>query len=860
MEYRLPTDVSPTHYNLTLLTDLPQHKFRGAVEIDLKVNAETSKIVLNTADLQLSDVSVTIPGGEEAFVPVSHSTDKINQRSTFVFPSTFAPGVSLRLFIMFEGRLGGNLIGYYEGTWEAEGKKNFYTVTQFEPTAARRAFPCWDEPALKATFVMSMISDNNSVNIFNTPAASEEPYTEANDVYDLLKDSSRHEWKITRFETSPLMSTYIVAYANGQFEYIESSFTSPISEKTRPIRVYASPSSIHQAKYALEVTGKVLPVYEELFDIEYPLPKLDTLVVQDLDAYAMENWGLITGRAGVYLLDPNTSNLQQKQAIVSNQVHEIAHMWFGNITTMEWWTYLYLNEELIIPVFPEWKLDSAFIVMHVHEAMMLDKKLSSHPVEVDCPDANKINQIFDSLSYSKAASVLRMLANHVGVEAFLKGVSIYLKAHLYGNSITSDLWDGIEEATAPGLPVITVTESDGVIYTVQDRFLQKGTKHDTDTIWNVPLNILTTDSEGKPAINNVVLKDRSNSYAVDTRKPFKLNARTFGYYRVLYTPERLRQIGIEAIKSDSIFDVRDRLGLVQDAFALAGAQLASLSSALDLLTIFKDTREYYVWASVSTALEALATVWWENEKVTNLLNAFRRFLFKPIVSELGYQYSAEEHPDISLLRTCAIVNASKGKDEEVITELRARFKRFQTTQDRSMIPEELQESIYIAAVEYGGEEEYLTMKGIIENPNTPTEQIAAIKAMCSVNDTKLGASTIEYMSTKARDQDVMQFIWGLMKNLRMKRQYIKHLKENYDAIYEKFKDGFGISGVIQTFGLLTTKEDYEDTKAFFADGKDISRYALSVPQVLDSIQESIVYIENSTDDLLDWLESWKKGQ
>lgn len=134
MEYRLPTDVSPTHYNLTLLTDLSQHKFRGAVEIDLKVNAETSKLVLNTADLQLSEVSVTIPGGEEAFVPVSQSTDKINQRATFVFPNTFATDVSLRLFIMFEGQLGGNLIGYYEGTWEAEGKKNFYTVTQFEVT------------------------------------------------------------------------------------------------------------------------------------------------------------------------------------------------------------------------------------------------------------------------------------------------------------------------------------------------------------------------------------------------------------------------------------------------------------------------------------------------------------------------------------------------------------------------------------------------------------------------------------------------------------------------------------------------------------------------------------------------------
>ncbi|KAF9077342.1 ERAP1-like C-terminal domain-containing protein [Rhodocollybia butyracea] len=475
--------------------------------------------------------------------------------------------------------------------------------------------------------------------------------------------------------------------------------------------------------------------------------------------------------------------------------------------------------------------------------MRIDDRLSSHPVEVDCPDANKINQIFDGLSYSKAASILRMLANHVGVEAFLKGVSIYLKAHLYGNSITSDLWEGVEEATGfdassfmdawiskPGFPVITVTESEGVILVVQDRFLHKGTKNDTDTIWHVPLNVLTVDSEGKPTVINIVLKEHANSYAVDTQQAFKLNARNFGYYQVLYAPERLRQIGIEAIKPGSIFDARDRLGLVQDAFALAGAQLASLSSALNLLTLFKDMREYCVWASISTALEVLADIWWESEVVINLLNAFRRFLFKPIVSELGYQYSANEHPDISLLRTCAIINASGAKDEEVISELRGRFKHFQETQDKSIIPDELQEPIYTAAVEHGGEEEYLAIKRILEDPKTPTEKVAAIKAMCSVGNAKLGRATIEYMSTKARDQDVTQFIRGLVKNPRTKRQYIKHFKENYDMIYERFKDGFAISGIIQALSILTTKEDYEDTKAFFADGKDISKYALSVPQ------------------------------
>ncbi|KAJ4000685.1 leucyl aminopeptidase [Lentinula boryana] len=890
MDYRLPTDVFPIHYDLTLLTNLGQHKFYGAVEIDLKVNADTSKIVLNVAELALSDVSVTIVGREEAFVPVSQSIDSIDQRATFIYPCTFTSGSLLKLLIAFQGKLTGSLIGYYEGTWEEGGQEHTYTVTQFEPTAARRAFPCWDEPFYKATFAMSMISASDTVNLFNTPAISEEPYEKADDVLGLLTHATSGEWKITHFEISPLMSTYLVAYATGQFEYLESSFTSPISGKQRPIRVYGTPASIHQARYTLEMTARVIPVYEQLFDIEYPLPKLDTLIIQDMDANAMENWGLITGRASHYLLDPNASNLQQKQAIVNIQFHEVAHMWFGNITTMEWWTYLYLNEgvpntistiyiDILIlsycRIFPEWKLDSAFIALHINDAMLLDNKLSSHPVEVDCPDANNINQIFDALSYSKAASVLRMLANHVGVDAFLNGVSKYLKAHLYGNSVTNDLWKGVEGATVgfdvagfmdayiskPGFPVIRVTESEGVLHIAQARFLQKEITDDSNIIWHVPLNILTIDSDGKPCIDKVVMKERSSSYSVNTNQPFKLNAGSFGYYRVMYSPERFRRIAIEAAKSNSMFDAGDRLGLVQDAFALAAAQLMNLSNALELLTIFKDVRDYYVWSSISTALFNLSTVWWEHTEIIDLLNDLRRFLFKPIVSKIGYEYSADEDPDVSLLRTCAITNASYAKDEEVVHELRRRFEQYQETRDKNLVPEELQGPIYTSAVRFGGEEEYLAIQRIVDNPRTPTEQLAAIGAMCSVDDPKLVVSTIEYMTTKARDQDVPHFVLELMKNPKIKRKYVEHFKKNYDGLYEKFKDGFSITVLIQRlFSPLTTKKDFEETKAFFEDGKDTSKYALTVLQSLDTIKENMVYIENSTDDLLSWLQEWKQSQ
>ncbi|KIK68755.1 hypothetical protein GYMLUDRAFT_256415 [Collybiopsis luxurians FD-317 M1] len=377
---------------------------------------------------------------------------------------------------------------------------------------------------------------------------------------------------------------------------------------------------------------------------------------------------------------------------------------------------------------------------------------------------------------------------------------------------------------------------------------------------NVPLNILIVDSDGKPTVDKVVLKSQSDSYPIDTKWPFKLNARAFGYYRVLYTPARFRSIAIEAAKPNSVFDVGDRFGLVQDAFALARAHFLGLSTALDLLTVFKDLREYYVWASISTALESLTSIWWENQTVVELLNELRRFLFKPIVSELGYKYSADEHPDVPLLRNCAITNASQAKDDNVVNKLRKRFKHFQETKDSSLIPEELQSPIYCTAAEHGGEEEYEFVKSIVENPQTPTQQLAAIAAMCSTENRDRILATIDYTTNKARDQDAHHFVIELMKNPKVKRQYVEYFKENYDMIYKKFKDGFSIGVLIRlTFRPLTTEKDYEDTKTFF-DGKDTSKFSLIIPQVLESIQENKVFIEKPTDDLLNWLENWKKGQ
>ncbi|KAG5645001.1 hypothetical protein DXG03_007278 [Asterophora parasitica] len=899
-EYRLPLNVKPTHYDLTIKTDLEKLEFGGFVKISLDIQDETTSITLNTSALELGRASIYSDALKIEQDQAGESFDSTSERVTYAFPTALPAGSKAELKVGFSGKLTGSMTGYYKATYEVDGKEKAYALTQFEPTAARRAFPSWDEPLLKATFGVTLISRGDTVNLSNMPSISEEAYSPAlakpNEHPDLAKiyASLDASWKITQFQSTPPMSTYIVAWANGHFEYLEKFVALPLSGKELPLRIYATADVIHQAQFALDVKAAVLPLYEKVFDVAYPLPKLDTLVATDFDAGAMENWGLITGRTNALLLDPKKADLQAKKWVAAVQSHEVAHMWFGNITTMEWWNYLYLNEgfatlmgEVIIAgmntpasspfifnnsiVFPEWKVDSEFISDHLNRALSLDSKLSSHPIEVECPDANHINQIFDSLSYSKAASVLRMLSNYVGEDLFLKGVSLYLKKKLYANSVTNDLWEGIGTATGKdiirlmdnwiskiGFPVLTVSETPTGISVRQDRFLETGhaEPQDNETVWNVPLSILSVDKDGKAVVNKeALLEEREQTFELDTSKPFKLNAGTTGVYRVLYTPERLSKIAEEAAKNDSIFSLNDRIGLVHDALALSKAGLAKLSSALTLVDGLKNEKEYLVWSGIAESLAGLVSIWWENPKIVDQLNGLRRALFVPLVNKLGYEYSASESTDTSLLRTLAISQAAGARDEGVIKELQSRFAHFIKSGDDSQIPADLQRVIFAVAVRHGGRAEYDAAIRLHDKPKTPTERIAAILALGATEDPELLKETFQFIGTNARDQDVVYFFRGTGSNPKARRALANYFKDEYDSLYKRFEGNFTLKSLVElALGYFSTEADAQEVSEFFKD-KDTSKYNQGLAQVQDGIRARIAYIERSTADLEAWFES-----
>ncbi|KAH7103915.1 leucyl aminopeptidase [Auriculariales sp. MPI-PUGE-AT-0066] len=887
-EHRLPTTLKPLHYDLVVSTDLEAQTFQGIVSIQLHVVAETSDVVLNARDLDVGSASII--SNSSTFAQTSATLDDTKGRLTISFAQKLAKDSKVTLRIPYSGKLTITSTGYYVSPYEIDGVKKMCALTQFEPTAARRAFPCWDEPLLKASFALTMVSHPDTVNLGNMPADTEfiysasgkGPSTEAADLSDVFAELklTGQSYKVTKFQPTPLMSSYIVAFANGDFKYAESSYTSPLSGKTRPLRVYATANNVHRAQFSLDAKARALPIFEQIFDVEYALPKLDTLAVPNFDAGAMENWGLITGRDTILLLEEDKASIAEKKTAVSVQCHECAHMWFGNIVTMAWWDNLWLNEgfaslmgEVIIMerLHPEWKPNTEFINQHLLGALSLDAKRSSHPIEVPVADADKVMEIFDGLSYSKAASILRMLVGVIGEDKFLRGVSIYLKKRLYGNSITNDLWEGIQEAAGIdvpalmanwvlqiGYPILSVTETPNGITVRQDRFLDTGdaTDDENKTIWHVPLQLKTTDTAGKATIDNtLILREREAQFALDTSAPWKLNADTTGVYRVAYSPERWAKIAQDMAKPDTSFTLEDRMGLIQDVFALSQAGYIKTSSALDLVTGLRNETEYLAWRSATGPLTKLANIWWEQSPELDQLNRLRATLMKPLVDRLGYEFSSKEDVDTAQLRAHAISQCVAGEDQGVIAKLKALYQEYTKTGDLSSIPGDIKRETLATAVRYGGKTEWEHMKSLYLDPaSSPSVRLAAASACCSTRDPELLSDVFKLLQEQAQDADWINFIVDLASNRASRRMVWEFITSNYDSITAKFESTFMWSILNKlSFMFFTTEEDAVKVEAFYKD-KDTKRFDMALKQGLEGIRTNISWLKRSKDDVKEWLQ------
>ena len=626
----LPDNVVPLHYDLTVEPDFKTFKFEGSVKIELKINNPAiDTVTLNTVDTDIHSAKIGDVTSSEII------SEEEQQVTTFAFPKGTMSSFKGNAFldIKFTGILNDNMAGFYRAKYEDKltGETKYMATTQMEPTDARRAFPCFDEPNLKASFAITLVSDPSLTHLSNMDVKNE-----------YVKDGK----KVTLFNTTPKMSTYLVAFIVAELKYVESK------NFRIPVRVYATPGNEKHGQFAADLTAKTLAFFEKTFGIQYPLPKMDNVAVHEFSAGAMENWGLVTYRVVDLLLDKDNSTLDRIQRVAEVVQHELAHQWFGNLVTMDWWEGLWLNEGFATWMSwyscnefqPEWKVWEQYVTDTLQHALSLDSLRSSHPIEVPVKKADEINQIFDAISYSKGASLLRMISKWLGEETFIKGVSQYLNKFKYGNAKTEDLWDALADASGKdvrsvmniwtkkvGFPVISVSEDgNGKITFRQNRYLSTAdVKPDEDkTIYPVFLALKTKNGVD----SSVVLSERSKTIELEDPTFFKVNSEQSGIYITSYTDERWAKLGQQA----DLLSVEDRVGLVADVKTLSASGYTSTTNFLNLVSKWNNEKSFVVWDQIINSISSMKSTWlFEPKETQDALDNFTKATNKRYDTPLG---------------------------------------------------------------------------------------------------------------------------------------------------------------------------------------------------------------------------------
>jgi len=586
----LPETVVPKVYHLHLTPNFDTFKFAGKVVIDVEVQSESSEIVMNAAELEIKSAKI---GSQTAEIKLDAEAEKL----TLTFAEAIPVG-KCAIEIEFVGIHNDNMKGFYRTkSKNQEGVEEYSFVTQFESTDARRALPCWDEPKCKAKFNVKLTVPEKKTALSNMDICGAEKHGDGTVTYT--------------YSESPIMSTYLLAFCVGEYDYLEDKTKSGII-----VRVYTSKGESAQGKFAVEVAVKSLEFYEDYFNIPYPLPKCDMIAVPDFAAGAMENWGLITYRSVCILFDMEKSSVSTKERVGIVIAHELAHQWFGNLVTMEWWTHLWLNEGFatfmeylcIDAIYPEWEIFDEFIGSAFYNAINLDAMDSSHAIEIPVGHPSEIDEIFDAISYCKGASVIRMLYHWIGDSNFRKGMHNYLKKFSYNNALTEDLW--AELGAASGLPVgevmsgwtsqmgfplvsadvVSWDENQLKVKLSQQKFSAKG-KTGKSAAWKIPISYSSSNEKQTKQILMETNETEITIAGLSKDGWFKVNSGCVGFYQVKYQDELFT-----ALKNNiANLSPRDRIQVEADLYACCKAGLAKSVKFLELMRGYTGEMEYSVW-------------------------------------------------------------------------------------------------------------------------------------------------------------------------------------------------------------------------------------------------------------------------
>ncbi|KAJ9626577.1 Aminopeptidase 2 mitochondrial [Taxawa tesnikishii (nom. ined.)] len=856
----LPKNVRPIHYDLTLEPNLETFQYEGKVIIDLEVLEDTTSISLNTIDLDIHETQVHSEGKLVQSEP-ELSYNKDAQTTKVKLSETIPAGRHATLTHTFTGSLNDNMAGFYRSSFKTDdGSEKYIATTQMEPTDARRAFPCFDEPALKAAFTITLVADKDKTCLSNMDVASEK------EVDSKMTGGKR---KAVTFNKSPLMSTYLLAFIVGDLKVIETN------SFRVPVRVFCTPDKdVEHGRFSLELAARTLDFYEKKFNSPFPLPKMDMVAIPDFSAGAMENWGLVTYRVVDLLFDEKTSGASTKQRVAEVVQHELAHQWFGNLVTMDFWDGLWLNEGFATwmswyscnAFYPEWKVWQGYVTDNLQSALALDSLRSSHPIEVPVKRADEINQIFDAISYSKGSCVLRMVSKYLGEETFMEGIRRYLAKHAYGNTETGDLWAALADASGKdvekimdiwtknvGYPVVTVTEdaNNNSVHVKQNRFLRTAdVKPEEDkTLYPVFLGLRTKNGVDE----ELTLNGRERSFEVDDMDFFKINADHSGIYRTSYSPERLEKLGEAAKKG--LLTVEDRAGMIADAGALAASGYQKTSGVLSLLQGFDTESEFVVWDEITARIASVRAAWvFEDEKVKDGLKAFQRQLVAHKSHQLGWEFKDSDGHVEQQFKSLLFSSAALSGDEKTRQAAFDMFEKFKTG-DRSAIHPNLRAGVYAIVLQNGGEAEYDAILNEYRTAKTSDERNTALRAIGRARKPELIKRTLQLpLSKEVKEQDIYLPIGGLRSHKEGIVALWNWMKENWDTIQKKLPPGLSMLGSVVSLctSSFTSEAQLKEIESFFKE-RSTKGFDQSLAQSFDAIRAKAGWLERDRADVEKWL-------
>ncbi len=705
------------------------------------------------------------------------------------------------------------LHGFYRSTYkDAQGTDKPLASTQFESTDARRAFPCWDEPAFKAVFQVTLVVDQGLTAVSNTRVVRE----------TALRGSGKKE---VVFADSIKMSTYLVAFIVGEFEQTE-----PVIADGVPLSVWAVPGKRNLAGFAVEIGKASLEYFSHYYGIRYPGDKLDLIAIPDFASGAMENLGAITFRETALLVDAEKAARAELERVADVVSHENAHMWFGDLVTMKWWNGLWLNEAfatfmemLAVDAWkPEWRRWDSFTISRA-AAMQVDGLKSTRPIEFPVEKPEEAAGMFDVLTYEKGASVLRMLEQYLGDDAFRDGIRLYLKRHAYANAETTDLWDALEASTRQpvralmdgwifqaGYPLISVEKEPSGIKLAQQifRYLQDGT--DQERNWHVPL-FLRAGTKNGLVEKTLLLTDREARVEIPDADWVVVNAGGHGYYRIRYSgdlisalKERL-QISLSSV---------ERFGLVNDTWASTLAGWTQLPDYLSLVDLLRDENDINVWATAIGSSHHLKRILFDPQNI--VLEERLRAVMRPVLERLGWTAKAGEAALVSQLRGDLIgALGTVGEDNDCQRRARELYALYE--KDPDSVEPNLVPALVAIVAHTGNRAEYERFYGKFKSAKTPQEETRYLFALAAFRQGELIDRTLKMtVSGEVRTQNSPYLMRSILLNKDAREKAWAFMKTHWEEMTRQYPDN-AIPRMCEGIIGLVSPELERDVRQFFAE-------------------------------------------